>query len=344
VLGSSEEETLSDGGIEEDIFFLFGEFEDILEDVDGGGRLLEEELDRGVGDDGFTMRTIHEVLDILGDGCDPETVFTSPFDESEEEFGTVLVLHDIPGFIDDEDAFAEGTACDIPDVPEEHVHGNRAENIVEVSNREDDKSFGEIDIGRMGEDSGEDTGDVFFEAFAESFGSVHGFENRVEIAHNRDFFTGDIIIREGNPLEGIGRDDGFFEDGRLGWSALAEHEIHESDEIDDRTSEEISRFGFGIFEASWEVERIDSFVGVEINVDIRATDGVDECLVFVFGIEDDDVGSEHKGAEYLEFDREGLSSTGFGENDHIGILCAESVEVDERIIVCANPIKDSVIL
>ena len=41
-----KEESLSNSGIQENILFLFGEFEDVLKYVDRGWRLLEKKLDR----------------------------------------------------------------------------------------------------------------------------------------------------------------------------------------------------------------------------------------------------------------------------------------------------------
>lgn len=51
MFATGEEKSSTDRGIQKDIFFLFGEFEYILEDIDRRWRLLQEELDRRVGDD-----------------------------------------------------------------------------------------------------------------------------------------------------------------------------------------------------------------------------------------------------------------------------------------------------
>lgn len=44
MFSSSEEESRTNGSIEEDIFLLFGELEYILQDIDRCGRLLKKEL------------------------------------------------------------------------------------------------------------------------------------------------------------------------------------------------------------------------------------------------------------------------------------------------------------
>lgn len=59
--------------------------------------------------------------------------------------------------------------------------------------------------------------------------------------------------------------------------------------------------GFTVFEGAWKVERIDLLVGVERDIEIRTSNGIHECLVFIFWIEDDDICSHHEGPEDLEF-------------------------------------------
>ena len=106
MFSSGEEESCTDSGIQEDIFLLFRELEDILEDIDRGRRLLQEELDRGVGHDRFPILVRHEVLDILRDSRDTESVLSSALHETEEELRTIFILHDTPRFIHDEHAFS----------------------------------------------------------------------------------------------------------------------------------------------------------------------------------------------------------------------------------------------
>lgn len=45
MLQACEEESLPHPGLQEQEFFLIGEIEDVLQEVDGGRRLLQEELD-----------------------------------------------------------------------------------------------------------------------------------------------------------------------------------------------------------------------------------------------------------------------------------------------------------
>ena len=51
-----------------------------------------------------------------------------------------------------------------------------------------------------------------------------------------------------------------------------------------------------------EIEGVDADVGVEGEADVAATDGIAEFLVFVFGVDNDDFGTNHHGAECFKFD------------------------------------------
>lgn len=126
---TSEEETLTHGEVGETLFFFVGEFEDVGENVDGGGGLFEEELHGGVGDDGTAHFSGHEIFDVLGDGGEAEVVFASAFGEGEEEVGGVFELHKLPGFVDDEEtAFLFG-ADNVPNMREDDIHGDRAKFV-----------------------------------------------------------------------------------------------------------------------------------------------------------------------------------------------------------------------
>ncbi len=56
-----------------------------------------------------------------------------------------------------------------------------------------------------------------------------------------------------------------------------------------------------IFERPWEVEWIDFLIGVERDIEIGASDRIDECLVLILRIEDDHIRSHHQSPEDLEF-------------------------------------------
>ena len=81
-----------------------------------------------------------------------------------------------------------------------------------------------------------------------------------------------------------------------------------------------------ILECSWEIEWINSLIRVEIDIEIRPPDGIDESLVFILRIEDDHIGTEHKCSKNLEFHGKRFSPPRLGKDTHIRILCLESIE------------------
>jgi hypothetical protein len=67
MLQSGEEDALPHIRLKEEILFFIGEVEGLLQFVYGRWRLLEKNLDRGVGDDRQSVRRLQEVADVLSD-------------------------------------------------------------------------------------------------------------------------------------------------------------------------------------------------------------------------------------------------------------------------------------
>ena len=58
VLKPSEEESLAHAGFKQEIFLFIGEIESLLKHVDRRRRLLQQQLKRGVREDGSAVRTL----------------------------------------------------------------------------------------------------------------------------------------------------------------------------------------------------------------------------------------------------------------------------------------------
>lgn len=339
-----EEKALSDRGIEEDVFLLIREFEDVLHRIDRGRGLLHEELEGRVRDDRFPMFVVDEVFDVLSDRRDPEMVFSGTLHEAVEEFPAVFVLHDIPRFIDDEHTFPVGGSHDIPYIGEDDVHGDRAELFIKISYRVDLKPFSERDVGRLGEKSTKDTADVFLQTLTDTLSAFHRFDDREEVGHDRYFFAGDIVILERDAFEAIGCDDSLFQERFLCRRHVSEHELEQADEIDDTATEEIPWMALVILEGERQIERVDALRRVDADIEIASSDGIDQRFVFVFGIDDDDIMAEHEAAEYLELHGKGFTSSGLREDDHVRVFCSEPVVDDEGIIVRIDAVEYSIVL
>ena len=174
MVGAGKEETLTNWEVGETFLLLVGEFKNVGEDVDGGAGLFEEELHGGVGDDGATHFAAHEVLDVLGDGGEAEVVFAGAFGEAEEEVGRIVVFHELPSLVNDEEAALLLGTNNVPNVGENNIHGNGAEFVFEVTDVEYDHRIVDVDVGLLGEDAGESTSGVFAEALGElGAGAAH---------------------------------------------------------------------------------------------------------------------------------------------------------------------------
>ena len=78
--------------------------------------------------------------------------------------------------------------------------------------------------------------------------------------------------------------------------------MEESYHIHDGSPQQISCMRLSVLESPWEIEWIDTLIGVEIDIEVRPSYRIDERSVLVLRIEDDDVCPEHEGSEDLELD------------------------------------------
>ena len=177
---------MADWEVAETFLFFLGEFKNVGKNIDGGGRLFEKELDGGVGDDGTTHFARHEILDVLGDGGETEIVFPGAFGERKEEVGGIVVFHELPGLVDDENAFFLLGTDDVPDVGKDDVHGDRAKLVLEVANVEDDHLVVDVDVGLLGENASEGASGIFAETLGElGTSAFHVEESVIEIDDGR---------------------------------------------------------------------------------------------------------------------------------------------------------------
>ena len=146
MVSAGEEEALTNWEVGETLLFFFREFEDVGKYVDGGSALFEEELHRGVGNDSATHLATHEVFNVLRDGGEAEVVFASALGKTEEEVSRVVVFHELPGLIDDEEAAFLLGADNIPDMAQDDIDGDRAKFVLEVANIEDDHLIININV------------------------------------------------------------------------------------------------------------------------------------------------------------------------------------------------------
>ena len=96
------------------------------------------------------------------------------YGEAEEEVGRIVVFHELPSLVNDEEAALLLGTNNIPNVGENNIHGNGAEFVFEVTDVEYDHRIVDVDVGLLGEDAGESTSSVFAEALGElGAGAAH---------------------------------------------------------------------------------------------------------------------------------------------------------------------------
>jgi hypothetical protein len=181
----------------------------------------------------------------------------------------------------------------------------------------------------LGKYSSEHSEDVFFQAIDETGCTIHSLQDGMKILQKWNLFSLDAIIIHRDSLQGIGRDERFFYDSFFVRCDLSEHESEESYHVHDSATQEVSRMRLRILESSRQVERIDFFIAIQADIEIRPSYSIHERPIFVLGVEDDDIGAEHERTKYLELDGERFSSTRLREDTHIRVLRAEPVEDDE---------------
>ena len=93
VVLAGEEKAVPYREVGEEFLFLLGELEDIREDIDGRRVLFQEELHRGVGDDGAAHFRGHEIFDVLSDGGEAEIILPGALGKGEEEVCGIFVVH-----------------------------------------------------------------------------------------------------------------------------------------------------------------------------------------------------------------------------------------------------------
>lgn len=98
----------------------------------------------------------------------------------------------------------------------------------------------------------------------------------------------------------------------------SEHETEEAVQSDEVGAESV--VSVFIVDNFWKIEGVNANIGVETEPDITAADSVTEALVFVFWIDDDNFAAHHHGTESFELHRKRFTSTGFSENNKIGIF------------------------
>ena len=67
-------------------------------------------------------------------------------------------------------------------------------------------------------------------------------------------------------------------------------------------------------------------------------------MIFVFGVDNEDLGANHHGAKGLKLDSKGFAGAGLGEDGHVGVFKGEAVEDDEAVVMHVDAVENAGIL
>ena len=134
--------------------------------------MFEEHFNSRVGDNGFTVRGVKKIVDVLRDDGNAEIVFTGTFNKTLKDFGRVFVTHEIPSLVNDEESFFKIFSDLSPDVVEDDEHDDRADFITQFSESKDGNRSININIGLLVKDTFKRTHDVSFKTGRKVFRSL----------------------------------------------------------------------------------------------------------------------------------------------------------------------------
>ena len=129
----------------------------------------------------------------------------------------------------------------------------------------------------------------------------------------------------------VGVDEGlvevcFFVGGEadLTGDGSTKHETKETVQGDEVGAEGV--VGVFVVDDFGKIKRINTDVGIETEPDVATANGIAEFLVLIFGVDNDDFGTDHHRADSFKLDSERLTSAGFSKDDKIGVFKAETIE------------------
>gem|GEM_PF-2639828 len=166
--------------------------------------MFEEDLECRVGNNRLSIAGFEEVIDVLRDGGDTESVFAGTLNDTIEKLCRYIILHHDPCFIDNEHSLAFVTSDFGSDIVEDIEHCRSLETFFQIPDTKHRESVVEVDIGIIIKQLGKGTSDVLCYSDRESLTSLHPVEYLHQILHQGGSQTTIIIKLKCDTLEGIG--------------------------------------------------------------------------------------------------------------------------------------------
>ena len=182
---SGKENPFSALALQKQKFFFLGEIEGLHDERDGRGRLLEEYLQGGIGDDGFSVRRVQKVAHVLRDGGERQKIFARPLRDAEEKRRAVRIFHEPPRLVHDQEPFFQRGAHFVPNIAQNQEYADGAQLVLHVAHGKPDKAVVHLYIRRLVDEARPCAGRVFTQAHGKVFPARGGCEHQFQVRERR---------------------------------------------------------------------------------------------------------------------------------------------------------------
>ncbi len=174
--------------------------------------------------------------------------------------------------------------------------------------------------------------------------AVRRLEHIHELLQRGGFQFARVRRRECNTVERVGVDDRLVQDTVLGGRDRSQHEAQESVQVDHRAAQHFAFRRVLAANGLGQVERVDAELALDGHGDEGSSHGLAEVGVFVFRVDDEDVGSQHQVAQDLQLRGVGFTRSGRSEEVAVRVREVEAVEDHKGIVVAVDAVEDTVVV
>lgn len=340
MLEPRKEDSLPHRRFQQEVLFLVGEVEGLLDHVYGRRGLFEEHLDGRVGNHREPVRRLEKVAHILGNSSKPQVVLSAALGEREEEGRRILRLHHPPRLVHHQHALFKCSAHHIPDVVHDDVHGDWLELILHVADGENDKLLVNVHVGRLIEKARPGALRVLIEALGQRLASLHPREHQIKVRKQRGGLARKVGVG-GDVFERVSLGNSRVNNGVLLRRETAEHDAKKPHEVDNVGAQDIGRSL--VLAGEGQVKGINVVLGSQRNVEVAPARRFRHVLILAFGVNHNDINIKHETAQDFQLGGIGLACPRLGKGDRVVIFHREAVKHHQRGVVAVDAIENAAI-
>ena len=125
-----------------------------------------------------------KIINILRNRGDAEIIFSTAFHQSINKFRRILMLHEPPRFINDQNSAFHLRTHHIPNIIDDIVNRHCSKFILKITHAESDQLIRHINVGRSIEQTGKRSSRKFFQSQSQISATLHTIEHIIQILHN----------------------------------------------------------------------------------------------------------------------------------------------------------------